>query len=880
MSTAATAAPPAPSASSDATPQFTMSHRQILEALTGLLLGMFVAILSSTVVSNALPIIVPDLGGSESGYTWVVTAALLATTISTPIWGKLSDLFSKKLLVQIALVLFVVASAVAGLSQNMGTLITMRVVQGIGGGGLTALAQVILATMIAPRERGKYSGYLGATFALATVGGPLIGGALTQHLSWHWCFYVGIPFAVAAFIALQITLKLPVVKRKVQIDYLGSILLAAGVSSLLIWVSLAGKDFAWWSWQTWLMVGGGVVLIALTVLAERTAPEPIIPLRFFGNRTVVMSAVTSLFVGVAMFGATVFLSQYFQLARGETPTMAGVKTIPLIAGLFLSSTISGQVISRTGRWKAFVLSGGVLLTAGLGLMGTIAYDTNYWVVAPYMLLVGAGVGMMLQNLVLAVQNIIAPQDLGAASSFIAFTRSLGGAIGVSALGALLGHRVSSHLADGLAAAGIDPSQAGAAAGSGIPNLAALPEPIRTIVQSAYGASIADVFLVAAPFALLAFVVSIFLKEVVLRGRQEETAQAFDGGVEQHWSEPEDHQGGGHDRHHAEPHRSNGLVSNGSPTNGTARRGVDVYGRELTNTATPADAPRGSAATATRPQEQAQAEVPTLQVSGVVRQGAARPLPDAQVTLADQTGRQVGRAVSDEDGRYVLPVTHGGTFLLIVAAAQLAPTASLVAVGDRPVVRDVTLAGRSAITGRVLRHDAQDDADRPVADALLTLTDVTGEVVGSTRSGADGAYSFERLSAGTYVITAQSHDHRPMARGIEVPDSGALACDLVVSGGGRLTGTVVAAGDGRGVREATVTLVDGDGQVVASTTTGEDGDYLFDDLAGGRYTLTASGYAPVALPVTVEEDAVSALRVALGAGAGASDLVAGTPAEQR
>ena len=877
MSHAGTVAPPTATTNPDTAPQFTMSHRQIMEALTGLLLGMFVAILSSTVVSNALPVIIPDLGGSESGYTWVVVAALLATTISTPIWGKLSDLFSKKLLVQVALVIFVVASAVAGLSQNMGTLITMRVVQGIGGGGLTALAQVIMATMIAPRERGKYSGYLGATFALATVGGPLIGGALTQHLSWHWCFYVGIPFAVLAFIALQLTLKLPVVKRTVHIDYLGSILLAAGVSSLLIWVSLAGKSFDWWSWQTWLMVGGGIALLALTVLAERTAPEPIIPLRFFRDRTVVMSSLTSLFVGIALFGATVFLSQYFQLARGETPTMAGVMTIPMIAGLFLSSTISGLVISRTGRWKAFVLSGGVLLTAGLGLMGTIAYDTDYWVVAPYMLLIGAGVGMMLQNLVLAVQNVIAPQDLGAASSFIAFTRSLGGAIGVSALGALLGHRVTSHLTEGLVAAGIDPRQAGAAGGSGIPNLAALPEPIRGIVQSAYGASIADVFLVAAPFALLAFLTSIFLKEVVLRGRQEETPAAFDGDVEQHWNAPEDHEEAGRgdtELRRVHPSRHNGLVS--TSTNGTARRAVNGFSHALADatSAEPEEQPE------VEPEPELVPEAQPLQVSGVVRQSAARPLADAQLTLADQSGRQVGRTISDADGRYVLPLTHGGTFLLIVAAAQLAPTASLVAVGDHAVVRDVTLAGRAAITGRVLRHDPRDDSDQPVPDALVTLTDVTGEVVGSARSGSDGAYSFERLTGGSYVLTAQSHDHRPLARGIEVDESGALACDLVMSGGGRLTGTVVAAGDGRGVREATVTLVDAEGQVVAATTTGEDGDYLFDDLGAGRYTLTAAGYAPVALPVTVEEDAVSALRVALGAGAGRSDVLADAPVGQR
>lgn len=841
MSTTALAAP-------DVQQQPQMTHRQIMEALTGLLLGMFVAILSSTIVSNALPIIVPDLHGTESGYTWVVVAALLATTVSTPIWGKLSDLFSKKLLVQIALVLFVVASAIAGLSQNMTMLISMRVVQGIGGGGLTALAQVIMATMIAPRERGKYSGYLGATFALATVGGPLIGGALTEHLSWHWCFYVGAVFAVPAFIMLQVWLKLPVVKRKVHIDYLGSILLAAGVSSLLIWVSLAGQRFDWWSWQTWLLVGGGIALLVLTALAEQIAPEPIIPPRFFRNRTILLSALASLFVGVALFGATVFLSQYFQLARGETPTMSGVKTIPLIAGLFIATTVSGQVISRTGRWKAWVLVGGLLMTAGLGLLATIAFDTSYWVVAPYMFLVGAGVGMLLQNLVLSVQNIVAPQDLGAASSFVAFSRSLGGAIGVSALGALLSNRVKSHLTDGLAAAGIQ-NAGGALSTTSIPNLSAIPEPVRGIVQAAYGSSIADVFLVSAPFALIAFLISVFLKETTLRGRNQPLAA--EGSTDQL---PAGHEG------------RRALV--------TPRHAVLE------------DAPSPSQAAEPEPTWEPESEPATdplpvgLAVTGTVRQSATRPLAGAQVTLADQSGRQVGRTVSDDGGHYRLPLEHGGTFLLIVAAAHVAPTASLVAVGDQPVQRDVTLVGRSAITGRVLRHDPHTDGAVGVADALVTLTDVTGEVVGSTRSGTDGGYSFERLTAGSYVLTAQSSDHRPLARSVDVTESGAVAFDLALTGGGRLTGTVVAASDLRAVREATVTLIDSEGQVVAATSTTEEGDYLFDDLGAGRYTLIAAGYAPTAVEVLVEEDAVSAVQVELGSPLAMPETHAAMAAGQR
>ncbi len=495
-----------------------MTHRQILEALSGLLLGMFVAILSSTVVSNALPVILPALGGGESGYTWVVTASLLATTVSTPIWGKLADLFSKKVLVQVSLVIFAASSIVAGLSVDVPMLIACRVGQGLGAGGLTALAQIVLATIIPPRERGRYSGYLGATFALATVGGPLVGGVLTEHLSWHYTFYVGVPFAVIAFVVIQKTLNLPVVKREVHIDYWGATLLAAGVSALLVWVSLAGKNFAWGSWQSFALVIVGVVLLVAMVLVERRAKDPIIPLRLFRSPTTALSSVASLFVGIAMFGATIFLAQYFQLARGDSPTTAGLRTLPMILGLFLSSTVAGQLVSRTGRWKRFIVTGGILLTAGLALMGTIAYDTDYWMVAIFMAFVGLGVGMMMQNLVLAVQNVTAPQDMGTASSFVAFTRTLGGAIGVSVLGAVLGHRVTGYLASGLVAAGIDPSQAGAVAGGsgGVPVLSQIPEPVRTVVQSAYGDGIADIFLVAAPFALLSLLIVLFFKETALR----------------------------------------------------------------------------------------------------------------------------------------------------------------------------------------------------------------------------------------------------------------------------------------------------------------------------------------------------------------------------
>ncbi|MFD5416710.1 MDR family MFS transporter [Streptomyces sp. NPDC127069] len=499
-----------------------MTHSQIMKALSGLMLGMFVAILSSTIVSNALPQIISDLGGTQSSYTWVVTAALLSMTAATPLWGKLSDLFSKKLLVQISLVVYVLGSVVAGLSQNTGMLIACRVVQGIGVGGLSALAQIVMAAMISPRERGRYSGYLGAVFAVATVGGPLLGGVITDTswLGWRWCFYVGVPFAVIALIVLQRTLHLPVVRRDVKVDWLGAFLISGAVSLLLIWVTQAGDSYDWISWTTLAMTGGAVALGLLFLLVESRASDPIIPLRLFRNKTISLASAASLFVGVAMFSGTVFFSQYFQLARGESPTMSGILTIPMIGGLFVSSTVSGQIITKTGRWKAFLVSGGVLLTAGLGLLGTLRYDTPYWRIALFMALTGLGLGMMMQNLVLATQNQVAPEDLGAASSVVTFFRSLGGAMGVSALGAVMANRVTHYVKDGLAALG--PKAAalghGGSGGGGIPDLDKLPAPLRQVMESAYGHGVGDVFLYAAPSALLGLVLVLFIKEVALKSK--------------------------------------------------------------------------------------------------------------------------------------------------------------------------------------------------------------------------------------------------------------------------------------------------------------------------------------------------------------------------
>ncbi|MEV5280696.1 MFS transporter [Streptomyces sp. NPDC051994] len=781
-----------------------MTHRQIMEALSGLLLGMFVAILSSTIVTNALPHIISDLGGGQSAYTWVVTASLLAMTATTPLWGKLSDLFSKKLLVQIALVIYVSGSIVAGLSQNSGMLIACRVVQGIGVGGLSALAQIVMAAMISPRERGRYSGYLGATFAVATVGGPLLGGVITDTdwLGWRWCFYVGVPFAIIALVVLQKTLKLPVVKRDVKVDWTGAFLISAAVSLLLVWVTFAGDKYDWISWQTYAMVGGSVLLGALFVFAESKASEPIIPLRLFRNRTITLASIASLFVGVAMFTGTVFFSQYFQLARGKTPTMSGVMTIPMIGGLFISSTISGQVITKTGKWKAWLVSGGVLVTAGLGLLGTMRYDTPYWRLSIYMALMGLGIGMMMQNLVLCTQNQVSAADLGSASSVVTFFRSLGGAVGVSALGAVMANRVTHYVHDGLTALG--PQGAAAArSGSGgsgaIPDLATLPGPIRTVIESAYGHGVGDVFLYAAPCALLAFFVTLFIKEVPLRTRAVGASEE-------------------------------------APAAATAPIPAQATAVEATTPMTPVATATAAAAPV----------INGIAVHGTVRGAEGAPVASAAVTLISLGGSQLGRAVAGPEGGYLLDAPGAGSYVLIAAADGFQPQAATVVVGGEPLGYDILLSGTSGLAGAVRAAET----GAPVEGAMVIVTDVRGDVLATGKSGAVGEFTFGELVPGQVTVAVNADGFRPLALPVEIAGHGVTRIEAALQSGARLQGTVRGGADRRPLADARVTLVDAAGNVVAGTTTGDDGAYAFADLNSGEYTLIATGYPPVAGSLTV------------------------------
>ncbi|MGB3370697.1 MAG: MDR family MFS transporter [Rhodococcus sp. (in: high G+C Gram-positive bacteria)] len=493
-----------------------MSHRQILEALTGLLAALFTALLSTTIVSTALPTIIGDLQGSQTAYAWVITTALLANAASTPIWGKLADLFNKKVLVQSAILIFVAGSLIAGFAHSVPVLLAARVVQGIGMGGLTALVIAIIGTIVSPRDRGRYSGYTGAVMAVSMSGGPILGGVIVDSpLGWRWCFFVCVPLAVVALGLLQKTLHIKTERKEnVSIDWLGALLLTAGVSVLLVWVSFAGKAdyYAWLSRETAYLVGGGVLLLVLTVIVEARHKSPIIPLKIVTERTTGLAIIASIAVGVGLFGATTFLGQYFQTARGYSPTEAGLLSIPLVFGMLVASVGSGQLITKFGKWKPFIVTGSVLLVIGFLLLGTIDHATSLWTVGVFITIVGLGTGMLMQNLVLAVQNTVSVHNIGAASSTVAFFRTFGGAIGVSVLGSLLATRVADKSAAGLAELGVN----SAGGGGGSLDLSSLPAPVLAVIRTAYGDATGRIFLIAGFVAIVTLIAVVFIPDRPLR----------------------------------------------------------------------------------------------------------------------------------------------------------------------------------------------------------------------------------------------------------------------------------------------------------------------------------------------------------------------------
>jgi len=483
---------------------------------TGLMLAMVLASLDQTIVSTALPTIVGELGGLNS-LAWVVTAYLLTSTVSTPLYGKLGDLYGRKTIFQVAIVLFLAGSVLCGTAHNIGELIGYRGLQGVGGGGLMVGAQTIIADVVSPRDRGRYQGYFGAVFGVTSIAGPLIGGFFTDHLSWRWVFYINLPFGLLSLAVCSVALTVPKIAIKPRIDYAGFVLLSTAVSCLVLLTTWGGSQYAWGS-PTILGLGAGILLALIGfLLVERRAAEPVIPLTLFTNRTFVIASAVGFLVGFAMFGAITYLPQYQQIVKGATATASGLQLLPLMAGLLIASIGSGQIISRTGRYKVFPIAGMTMVCIGMALMGTLRETTPAAMAALFQVVLGFGLGLVMQVLVLAVQSSVDVRNLGSATSAASFFRSIGGSVGVSVFSALFNSSLNDHLRTALPAGASGAGRTAASFRGSPAELAKLPPAIHAAYTHAFVLSLQTVFHVAIFFAAAGLLVSLAIKEVPLRG---------------------------------------------------------------------------------------------------------------------------------------------------------------------------------------------------------------------------------------------------------------------------------------------------------------------------------------------------------------------------
>ncbi|MGW2640475.1 MFS transporter [Streptomyces sp. NPDC001348] len=774
------APPPAPAA--------VLSPRRVRLVFAGLLLALLLAALDQMVVATALPRIVGELHGLDR-MSWAITAYLLTSTVVLPVHGKLGDLLGRKGVFQCAILVFVAGSALAGRAQTMDQLIAFRAVQGAGAGGLMTGVQAIIADIVPPRRRGRFLGLIGAAFGLASVAGPLLGGCFTDHLSWRWCFYVNVPFGLLTLAVVSAVLKLPKPPSRGRFDLPGAILLAAASTCLVLLTSWGGTRYAWDSRVVLGLGAGAVAATALFVLAEHRAADPLVPLRLFRDPVFTVSGLIGLVVGVALFAAAGYLPTFVQMVDGASATESGLLMLPMTGGIVGGSVVAGQLISRTGRYKAYPVLGGVLCVAGMWLLSRLQTDTPRLHCGIWMAVLGAGLGLVMPVLVLAVQNSVNPADLGAATSATNYFRQIGGSVGAAVFGTLFTDRLTDALHRRLPAhAGDGP----ATPESLTPQLVhALPPALRDAYAAAYADAMPRIFLHLVPVLVVGLLLAFFLKE--------------------------------------KP-----LVSHNAAA-------IDQETVPVT-TPIPQARPQPSAGgTPVSPRSPYTAGIP---VCGTVQHPDGTVVPRAALTLIDVAGRQVGRGASGEDGRYALATPGPGPYVLIAAAGGHQPQAVSVTVGERPVELDVVLGGAGRLAGSVLTADGT-----PVPGATVTLTNVHGEVVASTRSGREGGYVITELVAGEYTLAASAPAFRPVALPVTVQAARETRQDIELAGGAVLRGTV-RAGGGRPVEDARVTLLDAAGNVVDTLTTGADGSFRFVDLASGEYTVIAAGYPPVATVLQV------------------------------